>query len=156
MGGSPAGKCGPGHLCLVYKAAPSILSLILLPVSLSWFFLQISKWLEPRGPCPLPSPLDHTNHPWAGGSRAGAQWLPYLVQLPMELRGAEGICLVEIFAQEKDEPAVVHVQGVVMPVHFWKSRKRIWGGPESLCQPPPESLPVSSLSTWQKTKKQAF
>lgn len=44
--------------------------------------------------------------------------MPYLVQLPVELCGAEGVRLVEVLAQEEDEAAVVQVQGVVMPIHF--------------------------------------
>lgn len=43
---------------------------------------------------------------------------PYLVQLPVKLRRAEGIRLVEVFPQEEDEAAVVHIQGVVVPVHL--------------------------------------
>lgn len=43
---------------------------------------------------------------------------PYLVQLPVELCGAEGVGLVEVLAQEEDQAAVVHIQGIVMPVHF--------------------------------------
>lgn len=46
----------------------------------------------------------------------------YLVQLPVELRGPEGVGLVEVLPQEEHQAAVVHVQGVVMPVHFWKQK----------------------------------
>ena len=53
-----------------------------------------------------------------GGGWAGARGAPYLVQLPVELRGAKGVCLVKVLAQEEDKAAVVHVQRVVMPVHL--------------------------------------
>lgn len=49
--------------------------------------------------------------------------MPYLVQLPVELRRAEGVSLVEVLAQEEDEAAVVHIQGVVMSVHFCKAER---------------------------------
>lgn len=49
--------------------------------------------------------------------------MPYLVQLPVELRGPEGVGLVEVLPQEEHQAAVVHIQGVVMPVHFWKQKE---------------------------------
>lgn len=53
--------------------------------------------------------------------------MPYLVQLPVELRRPEGVSLVEVFPQEEDEAAVVHVQGIVVPVHFWKQKVGLRG-----------------------------
>lgn len=61
----------------------------------------------------------------------GMSWEPHLVQLPVKLCRAEGICLVEVFPQEEDEAAVVHIQGVVMPVHFWKAEMGL--GHERIC-----------------------
>lgn len=53
--------------------------------------------------------------------------MPYLVQLPVELCRPEGVSLVEVFPQEEDEAAVVHVQGIVVPVHFWKAESGFEG-----------------------------
>lgn len=49
--------------------------------------------------------------------REGPGW-GYLVQLPVELCRAEGVGQVEVLAQQQHEAAVVHVQGVVVPVHL--------------------------------------
>lgn len=43
----------------------------------------------------------------------------YLVQFPVELSRAEGISLVKVLAQQENEAAVVHVQGIVVPVHLY-------------------------------------
>lgn len=59
------------------------------------------------------------------GRRARCE--PYLVQLPVELGRAEGVGLVEVLPQEEDQAAVVHVQGVVVPVHFCRQSEG-WGG----------------------------
>lgn len=43
--------------------------------------------------------------------------VPDLVQLPVELGGFVVLSFCRLLAEEEDEPAVVHVEGVVVPVH---------------------------------------
>lgn len=56
-----------------------------------------------------------------------ARWEAYLVQLPVELGRAEGVGLVEVLPQEEDQATVVHVQGVVVPVHFCRQNESVVG-----------------------------
>lgn len=54
-------------------------------------------------------------HAWMFGIRNGLA--PDLVQLPVELGGFVVLGFCRLLAEEEDEPAVVHVEGVVVPVH---------------------------------------
>jgi hypothetical protein len=73
---------------------------------------------RPRGISPLPLLWEQRDQPCIGDSGTGVPWEPYLVQLPVELCRAEGVGLVEVLPQEEDQAAVVHVESIVMPVHF--------------------------------------
>lgn len=47
---------------------------------------------------------------------------PHLFQSPVELCRPEGVQLNEVSPQQKHQTAVVHVQGVMMPVHLCKKK----------------------------------
>lgn len=52
---------------------------------------------------------------------------PDLVQLPVELGGLVVLRFCRLLAEEEDEPAVVHVEGVVVPVHVCGGKQNVMG-----------------------------
>lgn len=92
--------------------------ILMLSVFLNWLF-QNQETEQTWQAYPLSLPWKQTGGLCKGGE--SMPWEPYLVQLPVKLCGAKGVCLVKVLPQEEDKAAVVHIQGIVMPVHFWKA-----------------------------------
>ena len=101
-------------------------------------FLQISKWPEPWSTYPLPSSLNHINHPGrgAGGGKCEVSPIPGPASSGTLLGGR---CLPgqNPCARGRRGGSCAHT-GHSDAGSFLKSRKRIWGGPESLSPSPLE------------------
>lgn len=53
--------------------------------------------------------------------------MPDLVQLPVEFGWFVVLGFGGLLAEEEDEPAVVHVEGVVVPVHVCGGKQSVTG-----------------------------